>query len=1388
MKKIFVLLILFLLLGSMIPVNADPAPPEKLEILYLPSGQSNIVLMESAMNNVTVATHVNLTCKIASMTTDVSDWDLTAYDVVLFNHVEQTVVSRLEPKLDAAKAQNLNFKVAAVSTPSVTSTLSLVDGSTNYTECFVYLGVDNMEIALLYLAKKTGHYEGPVPVPVAKSIYGIYHPDKWSSSNPYLFDNVSEYLTWYADSTRDGNLHVYDPDKPTIGVIPSTSLKDVSRDGPIIDYLVREIENQGYNVIVGTYVMAAATGSKPNENKENFMIITETGSDTNYEVVIDAAIALSRGGRLFSSNGDLGQQELEALGVPILNGVQLYSGKTQSDWENSDQGVFSDQLYQLAFAEMDGMIEPIVIAGKDEFGYNMPIDYQADWMVKRAISWAELGNKSNNEKKIVIPYYAAEAGKANIGADPDYYLDGPGSILEILKALKTAGYNLGNDELPSKGELIEQMTKYGYNVGTWAPGQLQKMAEDGYAIMLPLNDYLAFYNTLDSSQKAAVESVWGAPPGDIMVYENSSGKYFVIPALKFGNVVLTPTPLRGRDQSQDALSRNGNYPPTHQALAMYYYFGNASQYNADAMVPIWTNLAVMPGKQAGLSAKDWTAIMIGDMPIIHPLPVDSTGLTDKRRANMAIVNFLTPVLTPSGLYGNLSTLEFKIGEYKTTADDSVKAETLDSIIDYCNELGFSTSLGINWESDKSDAVKINQDLEIIEKHLRGIKGSYIPYGDHIFGKPPSDTLISGKTYSELDLMAEAIHIQNSGISTEEAKNLLNKSTDEMTNLLRALSGKSIPIGSTGDPVYKPEVLPTGKNPVQNDSRYIPTDDAWKIGKNLTGKLIEIYQEKNGAGKYPEKVAFLLWAIETTRNKGTSESEIFYLMGVEPVWATSGSGTNRVTGVQLIAGWNKPRVDIVVETSGSYRDVYSQQVLLINDAAKLAANAPDKGQPNYVKINSNEIESALIAKGYNSTFAKEISTARVFGPPPGEYTPGIENLAGSDLENTTTAADLYIERMSYAYGVNLTYDKDGNDLRVDGKVVTQWGIPVPEVLTQNLKKVEMGVFSRSSNVYGLLDHPMVASYFGGLAAAITKSGGNADMYINNQRNGGEGVESLGEFLNAELNSRAFNPKWIEGMMNSGYAGTTHMEEMFGALGVWDMTMPGLVTGDTWSKLNDIYVNDSTNQGVSDFLKSSNPYAYQSMVGSLLNAAYNGQWEPTADQLKQLQQEYVQQTVLNGVVCCHHTCSNMNFNNRIMNGLMALDLPEEMKREYVDTVNIALDKSYNPSLNPSSAQSSGSGTGTAKIVNSSENNTSDNTSNATSLTESENSGSGYGKDSTPAGVSQVTGYEMISQSIGSTASAVRDFISNPSVSSSSAIAIALVILLIGAVFYGYRKKGV
>ncbi|MDK2973783.1 MAG: cobaltochelatase CobN [Methanofollis sp.] len=1232
---------------------ADPLPPgERPKIAYVFSRTSEFSSMRAIAEEKDVQARMNVTVYLGRSNENLS-FDLSAQDVVLLSNIDAGVIEDLSNTVEAARDNGATIiSMGPLAQSYNLHTLSPESNESKKIEEYLeYPSEHNHRSLALYMGATFCNLTCEAEDPETRPVYGIYHP-----AAPEIFSSVTAYLDWYAGTGR------YDPANPTVGIMTG-DYKYFARDGPMLDALIDSFENRSVNVILGTYHY------KDPVNIGYFM--------QNGTVLIDTAIVISKGSRLDYSDPDRGIENLKTLDVPVLNAVRLFYDVNETTWRQSPHGVGPEQTYQLAAAELDGIIEPIVFAGKEpdpvtgELCYK-PFEDQTAWLTDRAIGWMNLHRTANADKKVIIPYYCSEAGKAFIGADIDYYLDAQASLANLLAGMKERGYDLGGRAVPDADELADLMVEYGHNYGKWASDELEECVQNGDAILIPEAQYLAWFNELPADKKAEVRDVWGEPPGDIMVYENGGEKFLVIPTIRFGNVMLAPDPMSGLDQDVDVMYRDSSIPPTHQCIAFYLYMDRV--YNADAIFSIFSAIPTMPGKECGLACTDWGAILSGDMPHIHVLPMDAEGIFDHRRANMAIVDFMTPTIVPSGLYGDFADLEDAIDNYQTVVDEAVKAQYKSQIIVSVKNLSLDSALDVNASVFVEDDDAFEAFLPDLESYLTSMKTSCMPYGSHTLGEVPEGeplaAMLKGMIdpdYSEhvaaaggddesgleilclvvngtapADAQADVLGTTTADISNDLALGLdyldrINGCTVEIPRILDALEARYIPPGPNGDPIRNPDALPTGRNLHTFDDREIPTAAAWNVGTDLGDELIARYIEDHG--EYPGKISFLLWSIETSRHQGTMESEIFWMLGVRPVW----DSRNRVKDVELIPSseLGRPRVDVLVVCSGSYRDMYASRLELIDKAVRLAAEADDGAMPNYVKINTEDTYQSLIASGYDEETARTLSLARIFCPPPGSYSPGIEHAIGASdtWDNTSAIADYYIDRMGYIYSGGI------------------WGEQYADVFRDNLEDVSACVFSRTSNVYGCLEHPMVAAYFGGLNLAIKEvTGRSVDMYINNLRSAqDQKLETLGEFLSKDLYSRYLNPTWIEGMMGHGYDGSRYFVSLVENTWIWDVTMPDLISEGMWDDIYETYVLDSNNLGLSEFFDEQNPYALQSIEARLLDAARKGYWNPDDGALQQLADDFQRSVDINGVTCCHHTCGNLDLSNYIQ-GMMKTAAPD------------------------------------------------------------------------------------------------------------------------------------
>jgi len=159
--------------------------------------------------------------------------------------------------------------------------------------------------------------------------------------------------------------------------------------------------------------------------------------------------------------------------------------------------------------------------------------------------------------------------------------------------------------------------------------------------------------------------------------------------------------------------------------------------------------------------------------------------------------------------------------------------------------------------------------------------------------------------------------------------------NELPSLVKALDGKFIEPGPGGDPIRNPDVLPTGKNMHALDPQSIPTKAAADTAFVVVDRLLEGLAKQ---GPMPESIAFTLWGTDNIKTYGESLAQVLALVGCRPVPDSLG----RVNKVELIPleKLKRPRIDVVCNCSGVFRDLFINQMNLLDRAIKMAAEADE----------------------------------------------------------------------------------------------------------------------------------------------------------------------------------------------------------------------------------------------------------------------------------------------------------------------------------------------------------------------------------------------------------------------------------------------------------------
>ncbi len=432
------------------------------------------------------------------------------------------------------------------------------------------------------------------------------------------------------------------------------------------------------------------------------------------------------------------------------------------------------------------------------------------------------------------------------------------------------------------------------------------------------------------------------------------------------------------------------------------------------------------------------------------------------------------------------------------------------------------------------------------------------------------------------------------------KGLVEAPEAEMSSLLNALNGGYTAPSTGGDVVSNPRTLPTGRNLYGVNAENTPSAQAWEKGKALAESTIQMYR-KTHHDSIPRKVSFTLWSSEFVETEGASIAQIFYLLGIEPIRDAFG----RVTDIRLIPSeeLGRPRIDVVVQTSGQLRDLAASRLYLINRAVSMAAAAKDDKFENQVAAGVLESEQYLTAQGLSPKEAREMASFRVFGGVDGNYGTGIQGMVQSQggWQNTSEIAEVYMNNMGAFYGSAEGWEKHS-------KAAFAAALTRTDVVTQ----------PRQSNTWGALSLDHVYEFMGGINLAVTEvTGKEPEAYMADYRNRNHNrMQELKEAVGVESRATIFNPTYIKEKMKGGASSAAGFAEIVQNTYGWSVTRQSTIDPEMWQEIYDVYVNDKFELGIDQFISQQNPAAMEQMATSMLQAADKGYFHATDAQKQQL----------------------------------------------------------------------------------------------------------------------------------------------------------------------------
>ena len=753
---------------------------------------------------------------------------------------------------------------------------------------------------------------------------------------------------------------------------------------------------------------------------------------------------------------------------------------------------------------------------------------------------------------------------------------------------------------------------------------------------------------------------WGKVPGKTMVWKNE----ILLPGVQLGNVFLGPQPPRGWELNEELLHANMTFPPPHQYLAFYYHLRDVFKANAIIHLGRHSTYEFLPKRAVGLSASDYPSLVIEAIPSIYPYIVDGVGegIQAKRRGVSVMLDHLTPPLATTELYDGLLQLRQLIESAEAASNDNTKKKAIKALRHKIEVLNLTDELVASMDEElKVRGIgfgEVDDDflLHEVGHYLTKLQEDFMPLGLHVYGKnwqqDAIETMMTSIKKGELDF-------KNGQLSTIK-KHLVNSPQSEMSALLNALNGGFVAPGKGNDPIRTPDALPTGRNFYALDSSLIPSQLGFSTGQQLASKA----RLENPIVKQNHKEAIILWASDAVRDEGAMIAFGMDMLGVKPVWNKRGI----LKSLQLIplAENRKERRDIVFTTSGLFRDLYAQQLAWLDRSVLLAlaaskniierdhpalasalnaALAPvahmlDQQPHNFDEslsnnlVASNWVHEAQQLLRHNATFTAarlgRQASYRIFGTAPGAYGAGINRLAerSGAWKERKELGKAYIKRMSHAYGV----PSDNVEM----------GSNVQALFRQQLANVNNTYLGRASNLYGLIDNNDAYDYLGGLNLAIeVMSGEQPNSFVISHANSKTlSIDPLQTALLSELRGRFLNRQWIQPLMKQGYAGARTMgSEFIENLWGWQATSPEIIRSWVWEDLKAIYIDDSLNIGLDQFLQEKHNVQVQSnILAVMLVAIEKGFWQADQQTQTELAEHFAKNIVEHGIPGSGHTHAN------------------------------------------------------------------------------------------------------------------------------------------------------
>ncbi|EDX87297.1 magnesium chelatase, H subunit [Synechococcus sp. PCC 7335] len=1068
-------------------------------------------------------------------------------------------------------------------------------------------GSENVTALFNLLASKyLGLPVGEIPTVIETPNMGLLHPEYEG-----YFDSPQAYMQWYEEAHESVK-------RPSVAIL--LYRKHVITHQPYIPQLIRCFEQANLTPVpifingVEGHVAVRDWMTTDYEQAQRALGDKACLSLASEAVKVDAIVSTIGfplvGGPAGSMEAGrqvaVAKRILAAKNVPYIVSAPLLIQDVHSWTRKGIGGLQSVVLYALP--ELDGAIDPVPLGGLvGDRIYLVP--ERVNRLIGRLDQWIALRRKPPAERKLAVILYGFPPGYGATGTAA--LLNVPASLINLLKALRDEGYEVG--DFPESGEEIVNQVKA---ADEWMPGIDSARTMPTTVSADRLQEWLGYL------QKTKIERQWKSlTETGIKTFKDD----FLLGGVQFGNVWIGVQPPLGIAGDPMRLMFERDLTPHPQYAAFYSWL--KEDFRADAVVHFGMHGTVewLPGSPLGNTGYSWSDILLGNLPNLYVYAANnpSESILAKRRGYGVLISHNVPPYGRAGLYKELLSLRELIAEYRENPEanavlkEAICKQIVDAGLEADCPFAAARNLGIEFSAHTlkmfSPAV-FDEYLGVLYQYLQTLENRLFSSGLHVLGETPTEEELEsyleayfGDRYTEpfKGAIARSLEDSTTPIShnkdrhkdkqlvdqqLEEAlliRDRLLQTPDELTNLLRGLNGEYILPAPGGDLLRDgPGVLPTGRNIHALDPYRMPSPAAYERGRAIAQKILS--QALAETGHYPETVAVMLWGLDAIKTKGESLGILLELVGAIPIKESTG----RIVRYDLrpLVELNRPRIDVLANLSGIFRDSFVNILELLDDLFRRAAEADEPIEQNFIRKHA----LALQDKGV------ENASARLFSNPAGDYGSLVnDRVVDSNWESGDDLGKTWCDRNTFSYG-----RQDAGQSR-------------PEILDMLLNSTGRIVQQIDSVEYGLTD---IQEYYANTGAL--KQAAEARQ---NQRVTASFVESfskdtsprkLEDLLRMEYRTKFLNPKWAKAMADQGAGGAYEISQRMTALVGWGGT----------ARFKDDWVYDQAAQTyafdaeMAAQLRQANPEAFRNLVGRMIEAHGRGLWNTDEEQLEKLQSLY------------------------------------------------------------------------------------------------------------------------------------------------------------------------